>query len=99
VADRIDLRQGWDHEIVTSLSEAYDFVFYDADIPGEWHLEQFARLVRRDGILATSNLFLGRFDPEMPGLERGAQYRQLLLDDKRWITAFTGDWMAVSVRC
>jgi predicted O-methyltransferase YrrM len=97
VFDRIEIKQGSDNEVLPTLSEGYDFVFYDADVPGEWHLEQFARLVRTGGILATSNLFLGQFDPNMASLKRGAHYRQLLLHDEKWLTAFTGDW-AVSVR-
>jgi uncharacterized protein YceH (UPF0502 family) len=45
----------------------------------------------------TSNLFLGVYDPSMPGLERGAQTRRQLLDRERWLTTFA-DLKALSIR-
>jgi predicted O-methyltransferase YrrM len=97
-ADKVQVREGGAEEVLPDLQGPYDFVFYDADIPGSWELEEFSRLVRPGGLLATSNLFLGRFDPNLEGLDKGTEYRQLLLADSRWRTAFTGNWMAVSLR-
>lgn len=97
-ADKVEVREGDALTVLPELEGPYDFVFYDAAIPGPWELEEFTRLVHPGGLLATSNLFLGRFDPSMEGLEKGSEYRRLLVADPRWLTAFTGNWMAVSVR-
>lgn len=45
----------------------------------------------------TSNLFLGQYAPDAPGLERGAEYRRLILEDERWLSTFWGE-TGVSVR-
>lgn len=96
--DRITVRVGRMQDVLPDLNGPYDCVFHDSNIPGAWELEQYSRLVGTGGLLATSNLFLGQHDPTIPDLERGAEYRELLLADDRWMTAFTGNWMALSVR-
>lgn len=45
----------------------------------------------------TSNLFLGRYLPDLPELAQGADYRRALLDPARWLTTFS-DLKALSVR-
>ncbi|MGH9196801.1 MAG: O-methyltransferase, partial [Acidimicrobiia bacterium] len=95
---RITVKVGRLQDLLPELRGPYDFVFHDSNIPGGWELEQYARLVRPGGVLATSNLFLGQHDPTIPDLPRGAEYRDLLLNDDRWMTAFAGNWMALSVR-
>lgn len=97
-AERITVHVGRLEDVLRELEGPYDFLFHDSNIPGPWELEQYGRLVRPGGLLATSNLFLGQHDPTIPDLARGAEYRELLLNDDRWLTAFTGNWMALSVR-
>ncbi len=95
---RISLLEGAEQDVLAALEGRFDLVFYDSTIPGPTELDRFADLVVPNGILVTSNIFLGQFDPGLEGLERGARYRRCLLADDRWLTTFTGDWAAVSVR-
>ena len=54
-------------------------------------------LLRAGGLLVSSNLFLGRYDPALPGLAEGAAYRRRLFDEREWLTSFAG-LKALSVR-
>lgn len=96
-AGRIVIVEGRDDEVLAGLAGPYDFLVYDAAIPGPDHLEQFSRLVRPGGLLVTSNLFLGQYAPDAPGLEKGAEYRRLILEDEGWFSTFWAE-TAVSVR-
>ena len=88
---------GSDLEVLALLEDAtFDLVFYDASVPTPAHLAAFDRLLAADGVLLTSNLFLGQYVPDLPGLEAGAVYRESLFGD-RWRTAFIGG-KALSVR-
>jgi predicted O-methyltransferase YrrM len=97
LADRITVHEGGDVDVLAGFGNAiYDLVFYDAAVPTPAHLEAFDRLLAPDGVLISSNLFLGQYAPDMPGLADGARYRELLFGDA-WRTAFIGG-KALSVR-
>ncbi|MGH2587884.1 MAG: O-methyltransferase, partial [Dehalococcoidia bacterium] len=96
-AERITVHGAPYVEALPRLDGPFDVIFYDAFVPGPSDLDQFVRLLRSGGLLITSNLFLGRYIPDLPELSRGAEYRRRLLDDERWLTSFAG-LKAVSVR-
>jgi predicted O-methyltransferase YrrM len=93
---RIRIVQGEWPVVATELHPPYDVVAYDATIPTADDLERFAGLLAPGGLLISSNLFLGQYAPDLPGLERGAGYRRALLSDERWLTAFASE-KAISV--
>jgi predicted O-methyltransferase YrrM len=96
---RIKVLLGEAAPVLPKLKGKYDLVYFDTD-PGEslTALEHSERLLRRGGILLSANLFLGQYAPDMPGLEKMAQYRIRILDARQWLTAFMDDGTAVSVR-
>lgn len=96
-ADRVDVHVGPFDVVGTALLGAFDLIFCDAFIPTPGDLTAFERLSSPACVLITSNLFLGRYDPEMPGLAEGALYREKLLASDEWATAFAG-FKAISVR-
>jgi predicted O-methyltransferase YrrM len=85
--------------VLPALKGPYDLLYFDTD-PGEalTVLEQSERLLPRGGLLVSANLFLGQFAPDIPGLEKTAEYRLRILNARRWITAYMADGMAISVR-
>ena len=96
---RITVHAGRGAEVLPRLAGPYDFIFCDGDI--DEYLtdrEHFIRLLRPGGLLATSNLFLGQYAPDIPGLDQAAAYRLRILDDERLLTAFLPGGMALSVR-
>jgi predicted O-methyltransferase YrrM len=97
LADRVRIHVGRSPDALAALDPGYDVVVYDADIPTPAELAAFRELLRPGGLLVTSNLFLGQYDPTLPGLAHGAEYRRLLLDAQQWLTAFAG-LKALSVR-
>jgi predicted O-methyltransferase YrrM len=97
VADRVRIHGGRSPDALAQLEGGYDLVFYDADVPTPSELAVFRALLRRGGVLVTSNLFLGQYDPDLPSLAQGAQYRRELFDAEQWLTAFAG-LKALSVR-
>ena len=96
MASRIRVHVGRDLDVLGGLDERYDLIFYDAAVPTPAHLDVFDGLLAADGVLLSSNLFLGQYAPDMPGLEEGARYRELLFGGA-WQTAFIGG-KALSVR-
>ena len=98
VAERVRIRVGRSPDALAGLEPGYDLVFYDASIPSPEELAVFRALLRPGGLLVTSNLFLGVYDPAMPGLDRGAETRRQLLVAEQWQTTFV-DLKALSVRC
>lgn len=96
---RIQIRQGTGAAILPGLAGGYDLAYFDTD-PAEslTDLVQFERLLRPGGLLISTNLFLGQFAPDLPGLEQAAEYRERILDAGRWLTAFLPDGTALSVR-
>lgn len=97
LGERVRIHVGRSPQALAGLDPGYDLVFYDADVPTPSELEAFHRLLRPGGLLVTSNLFLGRYDPARPGLAEGARYRGELFDSGRWLTAFA-DLKALSVK-
>lgn len=97
VADQVQIHVGRSPDALAQLDAGYDLVFYDADVPTPPELAAFRSLLRPGGVLVTSNLFLGQYDPSLPGLAEGAQYRRRLFDSEHWLTAFAG-LKALSVR-
>ena len=100
LADRVRVHVGTDLDVLAVLADdeapVFDLVFYDAAVPTPAHLAAFERLLAPDGVLLTSNLFLGQWAPDMPGLSDGAIYREALFGDA-WRTGFVGG-KALSVR-
>lgn len=96
---RIKVLLGEAASLLPKLKGKYDLIYFDTD-PGESlkALEHTERLLRRGGILLSANLFLGQYAPDMPGLEKMAQYRLRILDPHQWITAFMDDGTSISVR-
>jgi predicted O-methyltransferase YrrM len=97
VADRVQIHVGRSPAALEPLEPGFDLVFYDAHVPMPADLEAFWRLLRTGALLVTSNLFLGQYDPAIPGLEQGAEYRRKLFDPERWLTTFA-DLKALSVK-
>jgi predicted O-methyltransferase YrrM len=97
VAERVRIRVGRSPGILAGLTPGYDLIFYDASVPTPEEIATFRELLRPGGLLVTSNLFLGVYDPAMSGLERGAETRRQLLDPTKWLTTFA-DLKALSVR-
>ncbi len=97
VAGRVRVHVGVSPGALEGFEPGYDLVFYDASIPSIEEIAAFRALLRPGGLLVTSNLFLGVYDPGMPGLARGAESRRELLVRERWLTTFA-DLKALSVR-
>ncbi|HLB27061.1 MAG TPA: class I SAM-dependent methyltransferase [Dehalococcoidia bacterium] len=96
---QITAHQGRSAEILPSLTGPYDLIFCDSDLEEYLaNLEHFLRLLRPGGLLVSSNLFLGQYAPDLPGLEQAAAYRLRILDDERLLTAFLPGGLALSVR-
>ena len=97
LAERVHVHPGRSPDALEQLEPGYDFVFYDAHVPGPSELDAFRELLRPGGLLVTSNLFLGRYDAALPGLPQGALYRRALFESGHWLTSFA-DLKALSVR-
>jgi len=96
---RIHVLIGEAARVLPALNGSYDLIYFDTD-PGEslGVLNHSERLLRKGGLLISANLFLGQFAPEMPGLEKMAEYRLRILDAAQWLTAYMADGTSVSVR-
>ncbi len=97
VLERVTILLGAFPGAANGLRPGYDMAVYDAAIPGPADIDALYSLLRRGGLLVTSNLFLGQYDPGMAGLEEGAESRRELLGSDRWLTGFAGS-KAISVR-
>jgi predicted O-methyltransferase YrrM len=97
--DRIKIHEGLGATILPALKDNYDLAYFDTD-PSESlvDLEQFERLLEPGGLVISANLFLGQYAPDLPGLEKTAEYRQRILDSARWLTTFLPDGTAISVK-
>jgi len=97
--DRIKILLGLGTHILPALQGTYDLIYFDTD-PAESliDLEQFERLLRPGGLLMSANLFLGQYAPDLPGLDKTAEYRLRILDSNRWLTAYLPDGTALSIR-
>ena len=96
--NRIQVLVGDAKRVLPSLKGRYDLVYFDIN-PSESLvvLDHSERLLRRGGLLISANLFLGQFAPDIPGLEKTAEYRLRLLDAARWLTGFMADGTSISV--
>jgi len=99
VGRRIKILTGPASSVIRGLEGAYDLIYFDTD-PEEslTALDHSERLLRRGGLLISANLFLGQHAPNLPGLEKTAEYRLRILDSSRWLTAYLPDGTALSVR-
>jgi predicted O-methyltransferase YrrM len=99
LGERIKVLVGRAASILPKLKGRYDLVYFDTD-PKESlkTLDLSERLLRRGGLLISANLFLGQHAPNLPGLNKTAEYRLRILDADRWRTAFLPDGTAISVR-
>jgi len=96
---RIDVLVGEAARVLPALKDGYDLIYFDID-PAEslTVLKHSERLLGRGGLLVSANLFLGQFAPDIPGLEKTAEYRLRILDTARWLTGYMADGTAISVR-
>ena len=96
---RLKVLPGIGAKILPTLSHSYDLAYFDTD-PAESliDLEQFERLLKPGGVLISANLFLGQYAPDLPGLEKTAEYRERILDDTRWLTSYLPDGTALSIK-
>ncbi len=99
LGDRIRVLQGLGSSVLAGLQDSYDLIYFDTD-PSEslTDLAHFERLLKPGALLVSSNLFLGQYAPDIPGLEKTAEYRLRILNNERWLTAYLPDGMALSVR-
>jgi predicted O-methyltransferase YrrM len=99
LSERIRVLQGLGTPVVKGLEGPYDLIYFDTD-PAESlsSLEEFERLLKPGGLLISANLFLGQYAPDLPGLEKAADYRVRILDAQHWLTAYLPDGTALSVR-
>lgn len=97
--ERIKVLVGLGAKVLPTLKDAYDLAYFDTD-PAESliDLEQFERLLKPGGLLISANLFLGQYAPELPGLEKTAEYRERILNDTRWLTSYLADGTALSIK-
>jgi predicted O-methyltransferase YrrM len=91
VVDRVTVHQGDFAGVLPKLAAGYDLAFFDGFSPTPDYLRAFQRLVRRGGVLISSNLHFR--DAETRA------YRDLLFDGGAWLTAAIADGdTAMSVR-
>jgi predicted O-methyltransferase YrrM len=96
---RIAPHQGRAATAMAEMHDPVDLIFCDGDLTEYLEdLAHFRRLLRAGGLLITSNLFLGRFGLDIPGLGQAAAYRRRILDDERLMTVFLPSGLALSVR-
>lgn len=86
---QIEGHEGKAEEILPRLNEEYDLIFFDGYTPQLKFLPYFEKLLRRNGVLVTANLFLS--DP------KGGRYLTLLQDKEKWQTGVFAD-TALSVK-
>src|SRR5690348_7620435 len=96
---RIHVLAGEANHVLPTLKGRYDLIYFDIG-PAEslMALEQAERLLRKGGLLISANLFLGQFAPNIPGLEKTAEYRLRILDARRWLTGYMAEGTSISVR-
>jgi predicted O-methyltransferase YrrM len=99
LSDQIKILLGLGANILPNLQDIYDLIYFDTD-PAESliDLEQFERQLRPGGLLVSANLFLGQYAPDLPGLDKTAEYRLRILNSDRWLTAYLLDGTALSIR-
>ena len=99
LGERIKVLAGLGATVLPTLKDTYDLGYFDTD-PAESliDLEQFERLLKPAGLLISANLFLGQYAPDLPGLEKTAEYRERILNRERWLTTYLPDGTALSIK-
>ena len=89
LAGQIRVLVGRAAAVLAGLKGPYDLIYFDGD-PAEAlaDLDSFERIIRPGGLLISANLFLGAYDPNIPGLEKTAEYRKRITSGDRWMTAW-----------
>jgi predicted O-methyltransferase YrrM len=90
VGARIELHEGDAAKLVAGLRGPYDLAFVDCDPD--------AYLALLGALPVSSNLFLGQYAPDLPGLAVTAAYRTRILDDGDRRTGFRPGGKALSMR-
>ncbi len=88
-SQQIEDYEGKAEEILPQLSDEYDLIFFDGYTPQLKFLPYFAKLLRKNGVLVTANLFLSD--------SKGGRYLTLLQDKEKWQTGVFAD-TALSVK-
>ena len=96
---RIAILPGKAATILPTLEGDYDLAYFDTD-PAESlvALNHFARLLKPGGLVISANLFLGQYAPDLPGLEKTAEYRGRISNGKKWLTTFLPDGTGISIK-
>jgi predicted O-methyltransferase YrrM len=99
LGERIKVFAGLGAKVLPTLKDTYDLGYFDTD-PAESliDLAQFERLLKPAGLLISANLFLAQYAPDLPGLEKTAEYRERILDGTRWLTSYLPDGTALSIK-
>lgn len=89
LSERIIDYWGKAEDILPTLQDGYDVIFFDANTPQKKFLPEFERILKTNGLLITTNLFLKD--------SKGGKYLVELQNEKKWSTALFAD-TALSVR-
>lgn len=89
IAQQITPYVGQGEDVLPTLHDTYDLIFFDANTPQRKFLPHFESLLRKGGLLITTNLFLKD--------EKGGKYLFELQNEKLWKTAVIAD-TALSVK-
>ena len=76
VSDRITGYLEKAEVILPTLSGPYDLIFFDGHVPSLKFLIEFERLLKKDGLLVTANMFLRD--------ATGGKYMRALGNHKKW---------------
>lgn len=95
VAERVTVMQGSFADILPTLVPFYDLAMFDGWAPMLDYLPQFERLIRKDGVLVSSNLIYA--SSTAPEADKAAAYIDRLYS-AAWYTCLLDDNTAMSVR-
>jgi predicted O-methyltransferase YrrM len=76
VSDRIMDHLEKAEVILPTLTRQYDLIFFDGHVPSMKFLIQFERLLKKDGLLITANMFLRD--------KTGGKYMRALQKNNKW---------------
>jgi predicted O-methyltransferase YrrM len=96
--DAISVREGEALAILPGLRTGFDLIVVDGDIVDyAVYLEHVDRLLRPRGLLLTSNLFSSQYDRTTGNWRTAEDIRRILLNERKWTTAFlpNGDCLSV----